>query len=85
MSTIMRVESYRFLFYVVERDEPPHVHVERGEHRAKFWLAPVSLQYYSGFAPNEVNRILALIEESREALLRGWNERFGECGLPERG
>ena len=33
----------RFIFYSADRDEPPHVHVEREESEAKFWIDPVRL------------------------------------------
>lgn len=44
MPTVLRSGPYRFFFYAGDRDEPPHVHVERGEAIAKFWLSPVKLQ-----------------------------------------
>ncbi|MFG0317901.1 MAG: DUF2442 domain-containing protein [Planctomycetota bacterium JB042] len=43
MPTVLRIGSTRFFFYSNERDEPPHVHVERAGGVAKFWLHPVSL------------------------------------------
>lgn len=76
MPTVLRVGSYRFFFYAGDRDEPPHVHVERGEAVAKFWLSPVRLQRSKGFARNEVHKIQRLVEEHEELLLRSWNEFF---------
>jgi hypothetical protein len=43
MPTILRVGSYRFFFYAGDRDEPAHVHIEREDKVAKFWLDPVRL------------------------------------------
>jgi hypothetical protein len=40
MPTILRHGPYRFFFYAGDADEPPHVHVERDDNKAKFWLAP---------------------------------------------
>jgi hypothetical protein len=31
MPTVLRIGPYRFFFYAGDRDEPPHVHVERGK------------------------------------------------------
>ncbi|MGH8602778.1 MAG: DUF4160 domain-containing protein [Gammaproteobacteria bacterium] len=31
-------------FFASDRDEPPHIHVEREDKGAKFWLDPVRLQ-----------------------------------------
>jgi len=44
MPTVLRIGSYRFHFYGNDRREPPHVHVERGDATAKFWLNPVRFQ-----------------------------------------
>ena len=67
---------YRLFFYAGDRDEPPHVHVERDKEIAKFWLDPVRLQKSGGFSRTELNRIQKLVKENREDLLRSWNEYF---------
>jgi hypothetical protein len=41
MPTVLRAGPYRFFFYAGDRDEPPHIHVERDDHTAKFWLDQV--------------------------------------------
>jgi hypothetical protein len=76
MPTVLRTGPYRFYFYAGDRDEPPHVHVERDDYTAKFWLEPVRLQTSGGFGRMEINRIEKTVEENREALLRSWNEYF---------
>jgi hypothetical protein len=74
MPTVLRIGPYRFYFYAGDRDEPEHVHVERDDSVAKFWLDPVRLQGSGGFRSSEINRIQKLIEENREDLIRSWNE-----------
>ena len=76
MPTVLRDGPYRFFFYAGDRDEPPHVHVERDKDIAKFWLDPVRLQNSGGFSRKELNRIQKLVEENKETLLRSWNEYF---------
>jgi hypothetical protein len=66
MPTVLRVGPFRFFFYAGGGGEPPHVHVERDDCEAKFWLDPVRLERSRGFRRNEVNRIRELIEEHRE-------------------
>ena len=78
MPTILRVGPYRFFFYSGDRNEPSHVHVERDDKTAKFWLSPVRLQAGSGLGRGEILQIQRLIEEHRDLLLRGWNEYFGD-------
>jgi hypothetical protein len=41
-------------FYSHEPNEPPHVHVDRGERSAKCWLDPVALARNLGFSPAEL-------------------------------
>jgi hypothetical protein len=76
MPTIHHVGPYRFFFYAGDRDEPPHVHVERENMIAKFWLDPVRLQSSGRFRSIEINRIHRLIEENQGRILRRWHEYF---------
>ncbi|MFA5874126.1 MAG: DUF4160 domain-containing protein, partial [Anaerolineales bacterium] len=41
MPAVLRVGPYRFFFYSGDRDESPHIHIEREGNTAKFWLKPV--------------------------------------------
>jgi len=75
MPTVLRIGPYRFFFYAGDRDEPPHIHVERDRNIAKFWLAPVILQR-SGFTMRETLRIRNLVQDNRDLLARSWNEYF---------
>ena len=63
MPTILRIGPYRFFFYAGELDEPAHVHVEREDKLAKFWLNPVRLQTSGGFSRTELARIQQLVPE----------------------
>ncbi|HLG16284.1 MAG TPA: DUF4160 domain-containing protein [Blastocatellia bacterium] len=76
MPTVLRQGPYRLFFYAGDRDEPPHVHVERDDDTAKFWLDPVRLQNSGGFRRTEINRIQELVEDNHGDLLRSWNEYF---------
>ena len=76
MPTVLRLGPYRCFFYAGDRDEPPHIHVERDEQRAKFWLVPVRLHSSRGFSRQELHRIQQLIEEQNTQLVRSWNEYF---------
>jgi hypothetical protein len=77
MPTVLRNGPYRFFFYTGDRGEPPHIHIERDDDKAKFWLDPVRLQNSGGFSRTELNRIQQLVEEHRDDLLRSWHEYFG--------
>jgi len=69
---------YRLFFYAGDRDEPPHVHVERDDNVAKFWLTPIRLSKSGGFGRAEIRRIEQLVIEKRDSLMEAWNEFFGD-------
>jgi len=77
MPTVLRLGPYRFFFYASDRDEPAHIHVERDDNVAKFWLDPVRLQSSGGFPRAEINRIAVLVSRHQTDLLEGWREYFG--------
>ena len=77
MPTVMRIGPYRFHFYSREGNEPPHIHVERGDAEAKYWLRPVSLAANYGFANAELSKIKKLVEEHCQKLIESYIEWHG--------
>ena len=77
MPTVFLAGPYRFYFVSHDLPEPPHVHVDRDDMTAKFWLEPVRLARSLGFAPHELNRLETLVAERRDELLEAWNDFFG--------
>jgi hypothetical protein len=75
--TIARIDGYRFFFYSLEGTEPPHVHVERAEATAKFWLDPVALAGSRGFRSRELTRLRAMVIEHRTEFQDAWHAHFG--------
>jgi len=76
MPTVLRHGPYRFFFYAGDRDEPPHVHVERDNCEVKFWLDPIRLARSFGFSPSEINDIESVIVAHQQELLESWDEYF---------
>ena len=76
MPTVLRVGPYRFYFYAGDRDEPVHIHVERDDKVAKFWLDPIRLQKSGGFNRAEIRQIKKIIEEHWKRLVEEWHEYF---------
>jgi hypothetical protein len=74
--TILVAGPYRMYFYSHEPNEPHHVHIDRDDQSAKFWLTPVALARNLGFGPAELRRVYRLVEDHRTVLLEKWNERF---------
>ena len=76
-ATVLRTGPYRFDFSSHELHEPPHVHVDRDDLSAKFWLQPVSLARNLGFAPKELRRIQRLVIQHHLEFLEAWHGHFG--------
>ena len=76
MPAVLRVGPYRFFFYSGDRDEPPHIHVEREGSTAKFWLKPVRYERSAGFTRREILSLERLVAEHQEKLLRSWDDYF---------
>lgn len=77
MPTVLRIGPYRFYFYSHEPNEPPHIHIDRDDSSAKFWLEPVSLANNIGFSPKELRKLQSIVQENQEILLEAWHGYFG--------
>jgi hypothetical protein len=74
--TVLREGPYRFFFYAGDGDEPRHVHVQREDKLAKFWLDPVRLERSGRFRRPELAAIQRIIVEHRDELMEAWDEYF---------
>jgi hypothetical protein len=83
MPTVARLGPYRVFFFSNEGLEPPHVHVQREESLAKFWLQSIALASATGFSARELRQIEELVRENQEFWLEAWHEFFGSADLPE--
>ena len=77
MPTLLRSGPYRLYFHSHEPNEPPHVHVDRDDQSAKFWLTPVALARNLGFSPVELRRIHRMVTDNQPLLIEKWRDRFG--------
>ncbi|WP_330204450.1 DUF4160 domain-containing protein [Cyanobacterium sp. Dongsha4] len=79
MPTILRYiryKGYRFYFCSHEPNEPPHIHVDKDNLSAKFWLSPVFLARNIRFLGKELRKIQAMVESNKIMFLEAWNEYF---------
>jgi hypothetical protein len=80
MPTVFRDRGFRFFFYSNEGSplEPVHIHVEKDNAEAKFWLLPqVNLAYNEGHDSRTLREILGMVESNKDLIERAWNEFFG--------
>ena len=76
MPTVLRIGAYRFYFYSHEPNEPPHIHIDRDNLSAKFWLLPVALAKNIGFRPKELRKLESLVRDNQSKLVEAWNGYF---------
>lgn len=77
MPTILKIDGFRFFFFSNEGQEPPHVHVEKGDAYAKVWLGPVRIAQSSGLTRAEMRRMRELASQHEASFLEAWNGYFG--------
>jgi hypothetical protein len=78
MPTVLRIRGYRFFFFSNEGSEPIHIHVDKADSYAKFWLEPIRIAIDFGFSSKEIRDIKSIIEEHQEQIIEKWNEHFAE-------
>ena len=76
MPKILKYRSYRFYFYSHENNEPPHIHIDKDNKSAKFWLNPINLAVNYGFNQKEINEIEKILKSSQKLMLDKWREFF---------
>ncbi len=76
--TALRMGPYRFYFYSHDCGELRHMHVDRENKSAKFWLDPdVSLSYNQGYPRKELRDIERIARENVEVLRNEWDAFCG--------
>ena len=79
MPEVFRERGFRFFFYSNEGSprEPVHIHVEKDNQEAKFWLSPiVRVAYNDGYDARTLRELQRLIEANKNRIVRAWNEYF---------
>jgi len=78
MPTVLLIKGYRFFFFSNERDEPVHIHIEKAEKYAKFWIEPLFVAVNYGFSGKELRVIGEIIEKNEVLIMEKWNEHFSK-------
>ena len=77
MPTVLRIGSFRFFFFSDEGNEPDHIHVQKDNCLAKFWIKPkVELASSIRFTSVELRKIQKQVEENKKLIEEKWNEYF---------
>lgn len=79
MPVIFRYHGFKFFFYSNEGTprEPAHVHVEKDDMEAKFWLFPeVQVAYNDGYDARMLRELLEIVGQNKGLIERAWDEFF---------
>ena len=77
MPNVLIEGPYRFFWYSADRNERPHVHVERDADTAKFWFDRIELFENNRFSARELRRVRSIIEAHQQEWLERWQRDFG--------
>jgi Domain of unknown function (DUF4160) len=80
MPVVFRERGLRYFFFSNEGAprERPHIHIKGGGRDAKIWLDPLSVADSYGFNSREIARIIQVVMDNRDLILRAWHEHFGD-------
>jgi hypothetical protein len=79
MPVVFRYKSIRFHFFSNEGNprEPVHIHADRNDAEAKFWLYPdIRVASNAGFDRRTLTELMKVVEAHRDEIERTWNEHF---------
>ena len=78
MPTILIVLGWRFFFYANEGNEPVHVHCQKGNAEAKYWLDidryDISEAHGYNMSPADRRTVRRIIFNHFDYLIEQWNE-----------
>ncbi len=78
MPTVLLINGYRFFFFSNEGNEPRHIHVEKGDGAAKYWLDDIEEVYNFDFNPRERKQIKRIIIDHQEFLIKKGDEYLND-------
>ena len=74
--TAFTKNGFRFYFWSNEENRA-HIHVDKGDGNAKYWLRPAISQKFSyGYTTREISKIEELIIENYNELITKWDEHI---------
>ena len=62
------------MVFVFEPNEPPHVHVQKDDCEAKFWLDPIDLEWQRGYSQRHLNEIAEILARHQTELITAYEE-----------
>lgn len=77
MPALFFYKGIRFYFYSNENNEPPLIHVSKGDNNGKIWLYPeVEIAYLYDFSKRDLRDIMNVIKDRYQIFKEQWDEYF---------
>jgi hypothetical protein len=74
MPKLFEDSGFTFRFYAADLDEPIHVHIEKDDHAAKFWVHPIACAVDGGFSRRDLRRIRQIIAARHTEIVSKWHQ-----------
>lgn len=68
---------FRFSFFSLEHN-PAHVHISKGDAKAKFNLLDGTIMENKGMKPKDLKEPITIANENKEMFLEKWNLNFNQ-------
>lgn len=80
MPTILFIYGWRLFFYSNESNEPIHIHVQKGDIEAKYWLLIEEIEIIEAFSynftPVSKKEIKKIIYQHFDLIVSEWSKHF---------
>ena len=80
MPTILFIYGWRLFFYSNESNEPIHIHVQKGDIEAKYWLLIEEIEIIEAFSynftPASKKVIKKIIYQHFDLIVSEWSKHF---------
>lgn len=76
MPKVFEWRGWRFEFYSLDRDEPPHVHIRKDRKETKIWIERLAIARNKRCTDQELNDLLGVVKDHQQEFLEKWNEHF---------
>lgn len=77
MPRVFEWKGWRFEFYSLDSNEPPHIHIRKDRKETKIWLERVEVARNKRCTDKELNDLLDVVRLHRTDFLEKWHEHFG--------
>ncbi len=83
MPTVLMIFGWRLFFYANERNEPVHIHCQKGDSECKYWLDienfNIQEAYIYNCSPRDKRELKKIIYQHFDYIVSEWNN-FRETG-----